>query len=312
MASGDSSWAQARALGFLASVSDRVSIKRILILLLGPASNSSVTEPSKPERKMKHRNNFWQGTTKEKGWAYKDDGLKHVVLRQHQEEILRTLLCVCHACLTSPAGFLSPPLWVTCKRSHTTEKSSSCNLEKQALSARKSSYFYLWPSDILLQYPSPAPSTIFRCNELPGAAKAHHQFTHSAKNLKHLLPPLVLPAMASLALLCSSFYESVPPPPSSVTASILLPPFSYLLLFHFLLVFSNLIFLFFIFLFLPSSKVLLSFTTSSFTWLGGKEESNKFTVSHKFTGTQRQHSNTVPCPAAYTLHAGCHIHSLGI
>ena len=50
MASGDSSWAQARALGFLASVSGRVSIKRVTILLLGPATKPSVTEPSKPEK----------------------------------------------------------------------------------------------------------------------------------------------------------------------------------------------------------------------------------------------------------------------
>lgn len=63
MASGDSSWAQARALGFLASVSDRVSIKRILILLLGPASNSSVTKPSKPEKDETQE----QQTTADKG-----------------------------------------------------------------------------------------------------------------------------------------------------------------------------------------------------------------------------------------------------
>lgn len=50
MASRDSSWAQARALGFSASDSGRVGIKRVLILLLGPASKSSETELSKPEK----------------------------------------------------------------------------------------------------------------------------------------------------------------------------------------------------------------------------------------------------------------------
>ena len=50
MPSRDSRQAQARALGFLASASDRVSIKRVLTLLSGPASKSSATEPSKPEK----------------------------------------------------------------------------------------------------------------------------------------------------------------------------------------------------------------------------------------------------------------------
>lgn len=45
-------WAQARALGFLASVSAKGSIKRVLILILGPASLSqllSITLPSRAE-----------------------------------------------------------------------------------------------------------------------------------------------------------------------------------------------------------------------------------------------------------------------
>lgn len=159
---------------------------------------------------------------------------------------------MCRASLTSPAGPLSPPLWVTCKRSHPIERSSSCDLQKQALSAPKSSYFYHWPSDILLQYPSPALVWSSGAMNYLGL-KAHDQFTHSAKNLKHLLPLLVLTAMVSLVLLCSSFYKFVPPFPSSFTASILSPAFSSLSPFHFLLVFSNLIFLLFISLFLPLS-----------------------------------------------------------
>lgn len=129
------------------------------------------------------------------------------------------------------------------------------------------------------------------------------QLTHSAKKLNHLLTPLVLTAMASLALLCSSFYKSVLPLPSSVTASIL-SPFWTLSTYDFLVFFlPNLIFLFLIFLFLPSFKLLLSLTALNFIWLGVKKESNTCTVSHKFTGTQRRHSNTVPLSCC--LHPSC-------
>lgn len=44
--------------------------------------------------------------------------------------------------LISPPGTaLSPPLWVTWKRSHPTEKSSSCDLQKWTLSAHKGNHF---------------------------------------------------------------------------------------------------------------------------------------------------------------------------
>lgn len=115
----------------------------------------------------------------------------------------------------------------------------------------------------------------------------------------------------SPALLCFSLYESVLAFPSSVTASILSSSFSSLSHFHFLLFFSNVIFLFSTILCLPSSKLLPSFTASNFTWLGGKEESNKFTVTNSLA-LRESTATLLPCPVAYTLPAGCRINSLEI
>lgn len=201
--------------------------------------------------------------------------------------------------LISPPGTsLSPPLWVTWKRSHAIEKSSSCDLEKWALSRHKRNYFY---PGLSLTVPLSCTSTTggWTTWGYKGSSLIH---TFCKKPLKHLLLPLVRQKQPGLALLqltwvCSSIF------PSSVTASILSSSFSSLYHFHFLSFFSNVIFLFSTILCFPSSKLLPSFTASNFTWLGGKEESNKFTVTNSLALRAEQQCSLVLLPTPFLLGA---------
>lgn len=104
----DGTGAQARALGFWASVSVKVNIKRVLIPILGPASLRATVN----NFAIKARGRWTTATTgncwQEEGQANKAGGLQHGVLREHQRHWGHGSTCV--LLLISPAGTaLSPP-----------------------------------------------------------------------------------------------------------------------------------------------------------------------------------------------------------
>lgn len=194
MASGDSRWAQARALGFLASASVKGSIKRVLILMLGPASLRLTIK----NWAIKARGRWTTATTdkcrQEKGQANKDDGLRWAlsgVLREHQRETPRTQLNEGSAShLTTRHIPSSSSLGNLKKISSHREEQQLWLTETSPLSTQEELFLplALWHS---LTVPLSCTSTTGRWTTwgYKGSSLIH---TFCKKTLKYLLLPLVL------------------------------------------------------------------------------------------------------------------------
>lgn len=203
-----------------------------------------------------------------------------------------------HTSLTWPAGS-SPPSEAR-KRSHPIKKSGSCDSSVERTRFSKSSYFYHCPLMIPL-------STLLHQHNLQvqwitSDYKGSTSILQAQlKNLSIYL--LVLMAIASLALLWSSFYKPASLTLSSLTASIL----SLLFISVWFAIIQHSFSPFFC-----SFSLLNCSLPSLHQNSPGGGESNKSAVRHKFTALSDHAAGPFPCPIAYTPPAVCPIHSSGV
>lgn len=305
----DGTGAQARALGFWASVSVKVNIKRVLIPILGPASLRATVN----NFAIKARGRWTTATTgncwQEEGQANKAGGLQHGVLREHQRHWGHGSTCV--LLLISPAGTaLSPPFGYPEGDLIPWRRAAAVTYRHEPSQHTRGTIS------------TPGPLTFSSSASLAPAEQALNHLglpkliinSHilKKKTFKLWLPPLVLTATAwpCFASAYMSLFQHFPPQLLLPSSHLVFHSVPFSLSFVFLNI-LNIIFLPSVTLCLPSSKLLPSLTASNFTWLGGKKESNKFTVTNSLA-LRESRATLLPCPVAYTLPAGCHIHSLQI